>query len=273
MLKALIDLNGLHKQFAFAQGVLENTLGTPVCIPGCGRCCTVKTSMIIEAINMVSTLTGLARLKAAVDCAENWLLEKTAIAANEMALSYKGLPVGIVPPDIKQEWEQVSRSRCPFLTEEAKCLIYECRPLLCMALGVTRGIEYCPRPIGIGENSTRRGLMDSNELAPSVQAFKEYCGRKPEWRIYGFTPTLLYRAAEPDKFRAMVDENRIPSCKIIGTELDINLMWQPQADAIRDGENPDNVAYAWTTKDPQETLKKLRRNGEAHQLGNFITTK
>lgn len=262
MLKALIDLNGLHKSFAIAQGVLEGNLGTPICIPGCGRCCTVRSSMIIEGINMVSALTGLGKLKAAVACAESWLLEKPTIAANELALSYKGLPVGIISPEIKQEWEQIQRSPCPFLTEDKRCLIYECRPLLCMALGVTLDIGLCPRPLGASESSMRRGIIDSRDLAPAVQQFKEYCGRKPEWRIYGFAPTLLYRAAEPDKFRALVDDNRIPSAKIVGTEIDVNLMWQPQIDSIRAGVSLDQIAYAWSTPAPAESIRNLRRNGD-----------
>jgi hypothetical protein len=74
-----------------------------------------------------------------------------------------------------------------------------------------------------------------------VEEFKADCERKPEWKIYGFAPTLLYRAAEPDKFRALVDDNRIPSAKIIGTAFDTNLMWQPDLDAQRQG---DLVAYS-----------------------------
>ncbi len=258
MLKALIDLNGLHKSFTIAQGALGSHLQAPLCIPNCGRCCTVKTCMIIEAINMVSTLTGLSRLKAAIDCAENWLLEKTVAAADEVDLSYKGLPVGVVSSDIKQEWEQVSQSRCPFLTSDLTCLIYECRPMLCMALGITREVKNCPRPLGVGETYSRRAFANSGEIAQAVQRFKDYCDRKPEWKIYGFAPTLLFRAAQPEKFRALVDDNRIPSAKIIGTEIDVNLMWQPQLESLRAGEQPEYVVQSYNSPNPERTLAELR---------------
>lgn len=266
MIKAFIDLNILQKGFEQARWGLEQSLRAPICIPGCGRCCTNKTCMVIEAANMVSHLTGLGKLKAAVDICENWLLEKTVVGAGEIDLSYQGLPTGIVSPQIKEEYHQVERSRCPFLTEDRQCFIYPCRPLLCRAQGVTRIVEGCPRPLGIGENSSRRMVIGSAGFSAAVQDFKAYCERKPEWKIYGFAPTLLFRAAEPDKFRGLVDDNRIPSAKILGTAFDLNLMWQPQIDALQRGESPDNVAYAWTTSDPQAALGKVRGNGKAKSV-------
>lgn len=248
MIQAFMNLSHLHKQFLQAQWSLEARLQTPVCLPGCGRCCTVKSCMIIEAINMNSVLTGEGRLKAAVAIAENWLLEREPVGANELALSYKGLPVGIVPSEIRQEREQVAKGRCPFLTDDLKCFIYNCRPMVCMAQGVTREIAVCPRPLGMGESSTRRMFASSGKLSSLVEEFKRDCGRMPEWRIYGFAPTLLYRTAEPDKFRAMVDDNRIPSAKIIGTEIDTNLMWQPQVQALKEGLSPDLIAAGITRR-------------------------
>lgn len=248
MLKAFVGLSALHKEFNQSQGALECHLRAPVCIPNCGRCCTVPTCMIIEATNMVSMLMGTGSLRKAVDIAENWLLERAPVAAHEMALSYKGLPVGIVAQSLMQEQAQVARGRCPFLTDEKRCLIHACRPLYCMALGVTREAmpisstdPGCPRPLGYGEASNRRGTSGCSGIRQMVEEFKADCERKPEWKIYGFAPTLLYRAAEPDKFRALVDDNRIPSAKIIGTAFDTNLMWQPDLDAQRQG---DLVAYS-----------------------------
>lgn len=247
MIQAFMNLSSIHKQFSMAQGALEAHIKAPSCI-SCGQCCTTPTCMIIEGINMVSVLTGMGKLKQAVDCAENWLLERRAVAASEMALSYKGLPVGIVAQEMKLEQAQVARALCPFLTDEKKCLIYDCRPMICMARGTTREVWNCSRPPGLGESSTKHLVINSNQMVSAVEAFKQDCGRKPEWRIYGFAPTLLFRAAEPDKFRAMVDDNRIPSAKIIGTEIDINLMWQPEVDAIRRGVDPDLVAAGYTRR-------------------------
>jgi Fe-S-cluster containining protein len=248
VIRAFIGLNNLAKEFNLSQGVLEMTLRTPVCISGCGRCCTTPTCMIIEALNMVSVLTGFDALKKAVDAAEHWLLDRPPVAAHEIALSYKGLPVGIVSQALRQEQAQVANGACPFLTDEKRCLIHQARPLYCMALGVTReaiplhsGKPGCPRPLGHGESLTRRGTVESGHLRQMVQEFKDDCERKPEWKIYGFAPTLLFRAAKPDIFRAYVDDNRIPSAKIIGTAFDTNLMWQPDLDAQR---QDDLVTYS-----------------------------
>lgn len=258
MIGAFLALEGLHKCFASLQGVLENRLGTPVCIPDCGVCCkgNVPNCMIIEAIFMVSSLPALGTFKQAVDAAEAWLLEKPVIAAHEVALSYDGLPVGPVSRKIRDQWAQVAKWRCPFLMDDMRCLIHSCRPLVCRAFGVTREGEGCPRPLGRGETLMSRGVMDSSKVAPFVREFKDYCQKKPEWTIRSFAPTLLFRAAEPEKFRSYVDDNRIPSCKIIGSAIDVSLMWQPQLDALRQGVAPDVVAYAYNTATPEQLLRR-----------------
>lgn len=255
MLKALADLLTLHRAFDYAQGTLESHLRVPVCV-GCGACCegNVPGTMIIEAINMVSTLMGRPSFKRAVDAAEDWLLEKHSFAA-----IYRGMPLGVVPRDIHEEIAAVSKSRCPFLSEK-RCIVHECRPLVCMAFGVTRQAEGCGRPLGGNETMTTRATFDATELRKLVHTFKEKHGsRKPEWVIRGFVPALLYRAAEPARFRAYVDDNRIASAKIIGSEMDTSLMWQPQVDALRSGVSPDFVVHAYSTAEPERLLAELRR--------------
>lgn len=261
MIKAFLGLSSLHRAFSHLQGVLEETIGTPICMANCGLCCqdNTPTCMIIEACNMVSSLLG-RDLSRALQAAEHWLLEK-----DPRITIYRGLPVGLLPRDLLMERGKVSKGRCPFLTDDLRCLIHSCRPLLCMAYGVTRdvmvdpGLGGCPRPLGRGETSTRQAVMTSGKIAPLVREFKDRCEkRKPEWVIRGFVPTLLFRAAEPDKFRAYVDDNRIASAKIIGTAFDASLMWQPQLDALRHGAAPDLVAYAYSTADPESLLAGVR---------------
>lgn len=259
MIQAFKGLTALNKAFGQMQGVLEGHLGTPICIPNCGICCLHNSPhcMIIEAIYMVSSLIGEGRLHKVLDVAENWLLEKDP----EVTI-YRGLPAGILPPDLKNEWAMIYKRRCPFLTEDLSCLVHTCRPMVCQAFGVTRDAEGCPRPLGRGETSTSHAYMGSKDrltLATIVQEFKDQCERrKPEWVIRGFIPTLLFRAAKPDKFRAYVDDNRIASAKIVGTAFDTSLMWQPQLDALRQGVTPDVVAYAYNTADPDALLAGLR---------------
>jgi hypothetical protein len=76
-----------------------------------------------------------------------------------------------------------------------------------------------------------------------VNQYWEKCKAKNSaWIIAGFCPTLLYRAAEPEKFKKMVLDNRIASAKIIGIDYEISLMWQNQVDALRAGASADLVA-------------------------------
>ena len=195
--------------------------------------------MTIEAINAVSVLTGTGKLKEAVAVAEGWLLER-----HKQATSYEGMPVGKVSPQIRDEWRALSVSQCPFMTEDKRCLIHQVRPLACRAFGVTRdAAEICPRPPGKGETLTQRIVIKSDAFKKTVDAFTDSCKNKnPEWIIRGFVPSLLYRAAEPEKFRKMVKDNQIATAKAIGINYDVSLMWQPQVEALRSGMSPDLVA-------------------------------
>jgi hypothetical protein len=193
--------------------------------------------MVIEGANMVSFLTGEGLLSKAVQIAEDWLLHK-----HKEATIYRGLPVGVVPSDIKNEWLQLMDSRCPFLDEKAKCVIYSSRPLMCHARGITLDIPYCPRPLGRGELSNRRAVIGNGPLRERVQAFKADCQRQPEWTVRGLAPAILYRAAEREKWRGLVDDNRIASAKIIGTEMDFDLMWH------YDPNETDNQGILFSTR-------------------------
>ena len=258
MLQAFIRLRALHTLFDATAGNLEKALGVPVCIPKCGLCCTdnCPTCMLIEGANMVSHLTGSGQLKKALAMAEDWLLTK-----HSEAKIYRGMPVGFVPMDIKAEWMALSKTRCPFLTDKLKCFIHSCRPLVCRAYGVTRDVEGCPRPLGKNESLTSRGVIDSVEIRHLVQEFKDGCYEQyPEWTIKAFSAVALFRAAYPEKFKGYVDDNRIASAKILGSEMDFALMWQPQIDALRSGKSPDLVAFAYNNnvQDPDALLAGLR---------------
>ena len=65
--------------------------------------------------------------------------------------------------------------------------------------------------------------------------------KNPAWTVSGSVPTVFYRAAEPEKFKALVLDNKIASAKIIGTEYTASIMWQPEVDALRMGVSPDLI--------------------------------
>lgn len=241
MLEAYGQLQDMHDVLADADRVLEKDIGVPTCIPNCGLCCihNVPGAMTLEGTYAVSVLTGSGRLSKIKSIAEGWLLER-----HPFATLYEGMPRGFASPKLREEWTAVTRSECPFLDLTNKlCLIHDCRPLACRAYGITRdAADICPRPLGRGESESERRYIK----APEFQKFISDCRR--EWQrknkayvIGGPLPTIIYRAAEPEKFREYVRDNKIASAKIIGVDIDTSLMWQPQLDALRAGKTPDLV--------------------------------
>jgi len=241
MIRAFLELREIYRVFEAAEEVLKEDIGVPLCLPNCGICCmcNVPPFMTIEAINAVSYLTGTGRLRGIVSIAEGWLLEK-----HNFATIYEGMPRGWASPRLRDEWHAVIRSQCPFLGPHKQCLIYEVRPFTCRAFGITRdNSEICPRPLGKGESLTQRRYIPAPRLREAIEAFRKRCEKKnTSWIISGSAPSAFYRCAEPEKFKKLVEDNRIASAKIIGIEYETSLMWQPQVDALRMGVSPDLVA-------------------------------
>lgn len=238
-----MELRQVHGMFAAADDMLQEHIGRATCIPSCGLCCQHNTPpwMVIEALQAVSVLTGQGhgRLRRMVSIAEGWLLEK-----DPRASMYEGMPTGWAKPQLRDEWAAVSRGQCPFLASTQRCLIHEVRPLTCQAYGVTRdAADICPRPLGHGETATRRAYVDGDTIPTAIRAFRERCAAKNKtWVTSGLVPTVLYRVAEPDRFKRLVLDNCIPSAKLVGTDFETSLMWQPQMEALRQGVSPDLVA-------------------------------
>jgi Fe-S-cluster containining protein len=240
MIKAFGMLHGIRSGFTGAAQYLETEmLHGPSCIENCGKCCqhnTVKCTTI-EAIDAVSMLTGQGKLQSVLNACESWLLE-----GNE-GLSFDGMLAGVfVSPKIKEQYEYVTRGQCPFLNSQMRCDVHNVRPMVCHAYGVTRAItNFCPRPLAKGETYDHAMYVNATNVeGPSLQqdweSFKKYCKiTNPAWLVSGFVPTLIFRAARQEKFRALVHDNRIPTAKIIGVEVDANLYWQPQQEALQRG--------------------------------------
>jgi len=242
MIGTFIELHEIQQVFNAAEEVLEEDIGRSVCLSRCGLCCmhNIPFWMTIEAINTVSVVSGTGRnkLDKLLSLTEGWLLERHAIAP-----TYEGVPIGFVPPKIRDEWLAMRLGQCPFLGLDRRCLIHNVRPLACQAYGVTRDISNCPRPPGRGETLTQRRYIPADLLRGKIESFRGRCKEKnPTWIHSGFAPTLLYRVARPEKFKQLVLDNKIASAKLVNVEFEINLMWQPQVDALRGGVSPDLVA-------------------------------
>lgn len=192
--------------------------------------------MTIEAIHAVSVLTGTGRLQEINVIADGWLLEH-----HPFATIYEGMCTGFIAPKLREEWQAVMRSQCPFLNSNKECVIHDVRPLSCMAVGVTRDLsEICPRPLGKGESDTQRMIIPGPLLRDRIRELKvEWKAKNPAWIVSGSAPAVFYRASKPEVFKEMVLDNKIASAKIIGTEYETSIMWQPQVNALRAGLSPD----------------------------------
>lgn len=239
MLQAFLELRSLQQVFDAATGVLEDSLGAPVCIRKCGYCCINNTPMasIMEGINLVSINAFQSKkLKKLVEVAEGWLLEPHNNTV------YKGVPFGFQAGEIMEDWTRTVHSQCPYMEENKDCILYENRPLVCRAYGVFRDVEGCPRPLGKGESTIRHAIIDSDQVRPLVKEFYDSCAsRQPVWAIRCFIPTVIFRAANPEKFQEYIADNKIASAKLLGMDIDTSLMWQPQLDELRKGSSPDEV--------------------------------
>ena len=238
-----MQLRDIRQAFSDAEEILRDYIGKPTCLSSCGRCCmtNVPNWMTLEAIHAVSVLTGAGRLEEINRIAEGWLLEH-----HPFATIYEGMCIGNLPPKLKEEWQAVMRSQCPFLNSKLECVIHDVRPLSCMACGVTREIsEICPRPLGKGESETQRMIIPGPLLRDRIGELKvEWKSKNPAWIVSGSVPSVFYRASKPEKFKEMVLDNKIASAKIIGTEYESSIMWQPQVNALRAGVSPDLVVSA-----------------------------
>lgn len=239
MIEAFSELRQIHKAFDDAEALLEKDIGKSICISNCGLCCSHQTPhwTFIEAILATSILTGTERLTKTLSVVEGWLLDHT-----KQATIYEGMPVGWASPQLRDEFNAISLTApCPMMDEEKKCLIYDVRPLVCRANGVTRdNVDLCPRQPGKGETLTQRRYINSPSLRLAVESWREKCRDKNmTWLTTGLVPTVLYRVGREAKFRELVRDNKIASAKLVGMEIDTTLMWQPQVNAIRAGVMPE----------------------------------
>lgn len=235
-------LHRLQAGFGQVAADLEDLIKAPICV-SCGQCCQANTPqmMAIEAMNAVSVLAGNGKLIEALARAEHWLTTRHAIAP-----SYEGQYAGCyLPPKIKDEHVALVSSPCPMLTDDKQCFIHEVRPMACRAFNVTwtPGFPACSRPPGKNEQHSARLYLKCPELKDHIAKFKEFCREvEPRFILYGFVPTMIYRAGREVDFYRLVQDNRIASAKIVGDDIDKDILWQEQHDALKRGVMPDIVA-------------------------------
>lgn len=185
------------------------TLGH-VCMPNCGRCCLDNTVRILEceAAYVVSGLLAQpGRLRRVLSIAAGWLQESAGFDRRPAS--------SLSQQELYGEYVKAVSAPCPFLSTDKGCLIYEVRPVVCRAYGVTRttGPE-CPRPI--------------SQMRPAAP----YIGGEPEAKVKsimgalsrgatsGLLPTLVLLVAEPQRARRLVDQGA-PAGKLLLRDDDL----------------------------------------------------
>lgn len=236
MLKSLKALHGIYDTLKDAQRVLEEDIGRDICMPGCGKCCESNTPVcsVMEAFNAVSVLAGSGGLSAILSTARGWLLDK------EKFKIFSGVPYGPLSQELLAERMILIRNQCPFLKSDKSCLIHIGRPIVCRAYGVLREAgSDCPRPPGRRETWTSRAYMDDSQGMFRGAIIDWKSRLRPDFRIYGSVPALIYRCAKPEEFKKLLSD--IPSVKLIGSETDTSIVWQEQVTNLKLGVHPNLI--------------------------------
>ncbi len=202
------------QQLAVVHRVLEGAageLGTlgDICLPNCGRCCMDNTVRVLEceAAYVVSTLMSEPhRLRTVLSIAAGWLQEWTGFDRRP--------PSGLSQEELFGEYVKAASSPCPFLSAAKGCLIYEGRPVVCRAYGVTRttGPE-CPRSMSKMRPVPYIGGQPEARV-------KGIMGRLSRGATSGLLPTLVLLAAEPQRARRLIDQG-VPAGKLLLRDGDL----------------------------------------------------
>jgi len=236
LVAAYKELQVIHNIYAEMATCIEQVIGRPICI-SCGRCCesTGATMWILEGKYASSWLVGQGPVlvKEVLDRCEGWLLEKDPALTIREGLTHFTPNSGKLAKLLDEINYIMLRTKCPFLTSDKRCLIYEARPLICRAFGVTRlAHPRCLRPPGLGETSDSRihiGPDGIKELKKRIEALRS---REPFFGLVGFAPTIIFSNLKPHTFANYLSDNKIPTAKLYYSPYDPSILWQEQLSEV-----------------------------------------
>lgn len=207
-------LEVIHRGFQDAQNELEAHLGIPICMANCGQCCTHNTVLAwgIE-VEYISTwlLGNRPLLKEVIDRCDDWLRNN-----NGPVKSAKWYLKN--PERITDDARAIYNARCPFITDDLRCLIHQHRPIVCRAFGVTTYPNSCSRPTGIGESLNMRAY--NSGMGVSIrQSMEELLAsalkEDRELAVVGFLPTLIMSRLAAGRFTGLVDSGKVSPVKLV----------------------------------------------------------
>lgn len=218
MVAAFGKLEAVHRAYSLASIEMQKILKVPPCIVNCGLCCQNNTPFIwkLEAEYAISTLVGqgTGKLKQATQRAYSWLLDKHRGC---WTLGLQNQSADVMFHRVQSEFRTLLSSPCPFWDHKS-CSIYDARPISCRAYGITKFVSSkCSRPLGVGELPEMRAMY-GNKGARLLQGLVEELWRvisETQWKTIAFSPTLLYSIAQPEKFKALLNDDKIAAAKLV----------------------------------------------------------
>lgn len=216
-------LERIHSLFSRAEKEFTRSIGCPICVADCGKCCEVNNITVkgIEAryISMWLRRQPLPFQKKVVDVCHDWLFHEFEKVGTRWGLGTAKMPPNILDQLFQEVAWLCRRSPCPMLTEDKRCLIYPARPIVCQAYGITRvtPIELCKRPLGKFEEGPYRAYLNNRtteKIRDSIETLKGEIEGRNYINAQGFIGTMLYLEMEPQRFLEFAYHNDIASAKL-----------------------------------------------------------
>lgn len=200
MFISFIALETLYREYDNARAELEASVGKPICIDACGKCCENMTpvSSRLEAIYMLASASALPNYLDIKGKAEQWLTDQQIEFHDD-------------PEALLSDFEALRHVGCPFLDADKTCMIYEYRPLACRSYGVIRSADiWCPRPLHYTEADNTRMIIGKDtqlgrKIIRGIQAvIGNVMSWKREYAHVGLLPSFIAKELVPqDKLNAL----------------------------------------------------------------------
>lgn len=200
---------------------VERDTGRPICVADCGLCCQRMTPAVtkLEAEYIASNLPKLGNFDEVQSRVLDWL------TAEDARIDHHNVPEGVTltpheANQVRQGISLVERSRCPLLSDQNRCLIYEFRPLVCRAYGITGVDEWCPRPLSSHEFPKMRSLVRAH--TPLGQQLSRLMDRLRQQMVEYLREDLLTLSHLPmflawfiaqDKVQSLRSSGKIPQAR------------------------------------------------------------
>ena len=248
-MRPFVEIEATHRAFVAAEKVLENTIGVPICMPNCGKCCQMLSPVVweSEAKFIVSWLLGqdTEYRERVLSACEGWLLDRDPRVPT---YGYSGILTQEQQDKLRPEVDFLTGAAptaltggksdalpCPFLASDKGCTVHEARPLACRAYGVTHvPAPACPRPLSKMESLDSRAHISENstlgqQLVKMVGATVEHS------HIAGmlgsmFLPTAIYMTMRPEKYSQIL--HLIATAKTTVMNQSPNVLFQSQVDRV-----------------------------------------